>query len=316
VVGSFSSGRVGVLVVGGRRWSRPGCVGRGSGVGRWSRRVCGPCRCGVGGCCLSHWTDDHWDELIRHLGLYPEADDDPVAQARRADAAAVQDYRRRFRQVMSAGLQPLVPAAASRDGESFTADAATLAATLAHSGDRMLLLGASGDGKTHLAKHAALRLTEQGQMVIWVAADDYEKGRFGRSLARTVGPFSTEEAKTLLRKAADGGAGVTVIIDGLETSRHREELLTQLGALVLQTPATVLVTAARDDGTELLATATRIELASPTADERTQLATAYGTAHGVAEASPRDYWSTSTSRAAPDRSTSSSSPTGAAWWWS
>ena len=51
VVGSFSSGRVGVLAVFGRRWSRLGCVGRGPGSGHWCRRVCDPFLCGGGGCC-------------------------------------------------------------------------------------------------------------------------------------------------------------------------------------------------------------------------------------------------------------------------
>ncbi len=232
---------------------------------------------------LAHWTAEHWGEVIRRLGLYAEGEDDPAALRRRADVAAIQDYRRRFREFTAAGLAPLIPATARVGGQPATIDAPTLAAELTPQRGRLLLAGASGDGKTHLAKHAALALTDNGHTVLWVAADDYEKGRLSRSLARAVGPFSTEKADALLAKAAETGTGITVIIDALEKCAHREELLKQLHALQQQHPASVLVTTADPAGTEPLAATTRIDLAAPTSGERTRLATIYGTSDGVAE---------------------------------
>ncbi|OBH60567.1 hypothetical protein A5687_19145 [Mycobacterium mantenii] len=232
---------------------------------------------------LPHWARDHWDELIRRLGLYAEGDDAPEELRRRTDAAALEDYRRRFREFTAAGLAPLIPATGAIDGQPGIVDAAALADRLADQDQRLLLLGASGNGKSHLSKHTALTLTSNGQMVIWVPADDYEKDRLGRSLARAVGPFSTERANALLAKADEGGAGITVIIDALEKCAHREELLKQIHALQRQHPASVLVTAAHDNNIEQLAATARVELASPTGDERAELAATYGTSTGVAD---------------------------------
>ncbi|MHC6214752.1 NERD domain-containing protein [Rhodococcus ruber] len=232
---------------------------------------------------LPNWNSQHWDELTRYLGLYAEGDDAPAELRRRADAAAVEDYRRCFREFTAAGLPQLIPATALIAGRPGTAEATALADQLAQQHQRVLLWGESGNGKTHLAKHTALALTNSGQMVVWVPADDYEKDRLGRSLARAIGPFSTEKADALLAKAAESGAGVTVIIDAFEKCAHREELLRQIHALQRQYPASVLVTAAHDQDTEQLGAADRVELVAPTGEERARLATAYGTSDGVAE---------------------------------
>ena len=232
---------------------------------------------------LPHWTRGHWDEVIRRLGLYAEGDDAPEQLRRRADAAAVEDYRRRFREFTAAGLSQLIPATAVIDGQPGVVDDAALADWLAPQDQRLLLLGASGNGKTHLSKHTAVTLTCNGQMVLLVPADDYEKDRLGRSLARAVGPFSTDKADALLAKAAEGGAGITVIIDALEKCAYREELLRQIHALQRQYHASVLVTAVHYENMEQLAATARVELVSPTGKERDELATAYGTSAGVAD---------------------------------
>ncbi|WP_370500237.1 NERD domain-containing protein [Mycolicibacterium sp. jd] len=233
---------------------------------------------------LTQWTRSDWDELIRELGLYPEADDDDEVRRRRADRADVEDYQRRFYDAWSGRLHPLIPAAGLLDEQAIAVDADTLASALTEPVSRVLLVGASGDGKTHAALHAALRLTQQGRLVVWVSADDYTKNDFGVLIKRAVSPYSTEPAWALLRKAADCGVGVTVVIDALQASAHQDELLTQLNALLLQIPASVLVTASFDrDIVELFAPTARIQLDSPQGQERTQLADTYGTAVGVAE---------------------------------
>ena len=226
---------------------------------------------------LTHWTRSHWDELIRELGLYPETDASPEAQRRRADHVAVQDYQRRFRQALSARLQPLVAAGGSVDGQAATIDAAAVTAPLTQPASRVLVLGASGDGKTHTARHAAAQLTDAGHVVVWLSADDYRKNEFGVLLSRAVSPYSTEAAWALLHKAADSGIVVVIIVDALQASPHHEELLSQLNALLLKLPASALVTASRDEDTsDLFTPSTRITLFAPDVDERIQIAANFG----------------------------------------
>jgi hypothetical protein len=47
-----------------------------------------------------------------------------------------------------------------------------------------------------------------------------------------------------MAKAAEGGAGITVIIDALEKCPHPDELVKQLHALQNRYPAAILVTTA------------------------------------------------------------------------
>lgn len=242
---------------------------------------------------LPGWSPAHWDEAIRRLGLVIPSDDSPEEVRRRADAAAVDDYRHHFRRFTAAGLAALVPAEAttisSVDGGpdwQGSLDATALAKRTSRYGQqRIVVSGASGQGKTHLAKHTALDLTDRGQLVVWIAGDDYEKGRLGRSLSRAVSPHSTEhfDAFALMAKGAEGGAGVTVIIDALEKCPHPEEIVKQLHALQNQYPATILVTTAGEEAIVKLVPTDRIVLTDPAGDERARLATVYGTAERIAE---------------------------------
>lgn len=242
---------------------------------------------------LPGWTPAHWNEAIRRLGLTIPPDDSPEEIRRRADAAAVDDYRHHFRRFTAAGLAALVPTEATTISSVHAGpdwqgslDATVLANRISPYGQqRIVVSGASGQGKTHLAKHTALALTDRGQLVVWIAGDDYEKDRLGRTLSRAVAPHSTKhlDAAALTAKAAEGGAGVTVIIDALEKCPHPEELVKQLHALQNQYPATILVTTAGEEAIAKLAATERIVLTDPAGDERARLAALYGTSQGVAE---------------------------------
>lgn len=231
---------------------------------------------------LAHWNDGHWDEVIRYLGLYAEGEDTEEALRRRADAAAVDDYRRRFREFAAAGLAELVPATALVDSTPGTVDAATLGDLLAGSRNRILLTGQSGQGKSHLAWHTALALTDRGQMVVWIDADDYENGKLIQSLRRAVSPFTVHEAHALLAKATEGGSGITFIIDAVNNCGHGERLLKQLHSLQNQYPAALLVTSSAGSAPQLSETHS-VELQNPAGAERARIAVAHGNSDRVAE---------------------------------
>ena len=162
------------------------------------------------------------------------------------------------------------------------AGADELAQQLNTQGQRVLLLGASGQGKTHLSRHTALALTRAGGLVIWLAGDDYDKDRLGRSLSGAAGPFTTEKPHSLLAAATELGASITLVVDALETCAHREELLKQIRALQRQYPAAVLVSSAAGPEPQLMAT-NQIQLADPSFDERAALAQAYGAGAELAQ---------------------------------
>lgn len=222
---------------------------------------------------LAHWSRRDWERVIRELQLYAEGDDSAEELRRVADAAALEEYRRNFVEFLGAGLDPLVPVSVS--GPQPTTLGAVELAGLLTGAERVLLTGESGQGKSHLSRHAALSLSAGGGLVIWLAADDYEKDRLGRSLSRAVSPFTTEKPHPLLAKAAERGVGITVIIDALECCAHREELLKQIQALQRQYPASVLVSSTDGEEPQLMATRA-IHVLAPGGAEREQLAATYG----------------------------------------
>lgn len=230
---------------------------------------------------LPHWAFEDWAAVIRHLGLYREGDETPAALRRVAATAALEEYRHHFSAFIAAGIDPLIPMAAGED-QPTPLDADELSQQVDRQGQRVLLLGASGQGKTHLSRHTALALTKAGGLVIWLAGDDYDKDRLGRSLSRAVGPFTTEKPHSLLAAASELGTSITLIIDALETCAHREELLKQIRALQRQYPAAVLVSSAAGPEPQLMATR-QFQLSTPTAAERAELAQAYGAGEGVAQ---------------------------------
>jgi hypothetical protein len=164
----------------------------------------------------------HWDAFTRGLGVFPEAQESPAERLHRADAAAVADYRRHFRSFHSVDLHELVPVAVKVDGQLVSRPDV---AGLALEQRSVVVGGASGIGKTHTTRHAAIDLTDRGHVVVWLRCGEYEQGRFGVLLARAVGPFTTEPALAFLRKAVSTGSAVIVILDGFNecpSRLHRE----------------------------------------------------------------------------------------------
>ncbi len=226
---------------------------------------------------LAHWSPDHFEALIRGLGLYAEGADEESEVRRRADLAAVQDYRFRFREFHSAGLIPFVPPGATVAEEQTRCHPTDVADQLAVPQRRVLIIGASGDGKTHLAKHTAVELSNRGHMVVWLSADAYKRGQFDQLLRKAVAPYSTEEAYTLLAKAVEVEGGCTIVIDALEKCPDRAELIQDIHALQQHHSVAVLATALTVSGIEPLSPSTIIAISAPSDDqERDRLATIYG----------------------------------------
>ena len=226
---------------------------------------------------LAHWSPEHFETLFRGLDLYAEGADEESEVRRQADLAAVQDYRFRFREFYSAGLFPFVPTEATIAHETILCDAGAVADQLAVPQQRVLITGASGDGKTHLAKHTAVELSNRDQMVVWISADAYERGQFDQLLRRSVAPYSTEEAYALLAKAAEGGGGCTVVVDALEKCPDRPDLIQDLHALQQRHAVGILATALSLNGIEPLSASTIFAVSAPTDDlERDRLSTVYG----------------------------------------
>jgi hypothetical protein len=221
------------------------------------------------------WTKPHWEAFARGLGVFREVQESAAEQTRRADAAVVADYRRFFRSVHSVGLHELVAVPAEGDGRRIPQP--DVVGPAADQGT-VVVLGPSGIGKTHATRHAAISLTDDGHVVVWLRCAEYEPGRFGVLLARAVAPFTTEPALEFLRKAVDTGSSLVVVLDGFNEcpSELRPQLLEQLGALRLRVPLGLVITSSVPPDLPAPLAATTVRLCRPDAAERAAILASYG----------------------------------------
>ncbi|MCY3894056.1 MAG: hypothetical protein OXF65_12265, partial [Acidimicrobiaceae bacterium] len=204
------------------------------------------------------WDDDDWDTFARQLNLYrPDADSEPEL-ARRTQIEVVEDYRNRARAFLGEGLGRLIDIG-SIDSVATKLFAADIGARVGN-GRMVGLVGASGTGKSFLARHIAIQHLDEGRLVVWLRAGAYEMCRFREFLAQAMGPYSVETWRTLVQAAADTGISITIVIDGLNEcpTDARSQMFERLSAFLLQFPASVLFTCTSTDhlqgvpGTEVL----------------------------------------------------------------
>jgi hypothetical protein len=178
------------------------------------------------------WDDSHWDAFARHLGVYEPVEETPAERRRRISVEAIADYHRRLEQTLTADLVELVDLPTTLDGGA--ADRTAIADRL-RAARSVVLHAASGAGKTFLARHIAAELTERGEVVIWLRADEYVHGRLRSLLGRSAAPFVNVPAADLIRTAIDRGLGVVLVADGLNEcgAEDRGKFLEQLAALRL-----------------------------------------------------------------------------------
>lgn len=186
------------------------------------------------------WSRRHWLAFVRMLGLTPEPESGRAALVLPAAEELLSTYARRMTSFYVPGLHELVPLPFDMDSTKVrSTQLAELLPTVRH----MQVVGSSGSGKSHLAKHMALTMLERGFVPIFIAAGMYE-ARLSQLLNRSVARFSTETADRLLQAAAVSGRTILLVVDGFNEcpAASQERLLGDLSAFCLRVPAITLVT--------------------------------------------------------------------------
>jgi hypothetical protein len=189
------------------------------------------------------WDDSHWQAFTRELGVYRDQPESAAEQTRRQNAETVADYATRLTSTVDRDLPAFVATSAEVDDE--VADAALpVVVAAARSGRTVTLLGQSGTGKSHTARHALLQLAAEGHLPVWLRCREHVGGRFGDLLGRATAPFSTLKPWRLMHMARDVGAVPVLILDGLNECepRLRSELMEQVAALRLRVSAGMIIT--------------------------------------------------------------------------
>jgi hypothetical protein len=200
-------------------------------------------------------------------------------RAAMASLAVVDDYRHRFTASMQLNLHEFVPVTAVVDGTVAGSPLSAIAAAAA-AGGTVTVIGPSGGGKSHAARHAALALAGQGRLPIWVRCSEYGKGKFSVLLARATASYAVDQPLDLLRRAQDAGAAPVFILDGLNEcpAGSARELLKQLAAARLRVPCGVVITSSAEVPLPDPGNIRHVELQLPGPAEREALLASYGAA--------------------------------------
>jgi hypothetical protein len=218
------------------------------------------------------WKLEHWQALIRDLGLVNAGQAQAGEGSQTAAIALISQYRQRFDAFHRRGLHELVPVPLTHGGKPVQpGDLPAIIRSARH----VELTGRSGCGKSHLLRHILLGLDASVLPVI-VEAGMYQ-GRLSALTDRSVARFTTVSTTELLRAAAICGQTVLLAVDGLNEcpGRLRETLAGDLDAFCLQTRAQTIVTS--QEPTEPSGPATSVVQVSDLGDaDRRAVLTSYG----------------------------------------
>ena len=220
------------------------------------------------------WAAEHWSALIRMLRLTnatePTQRTLPTSEAQ----DRVSDYVRWFKDFYSRGLHELVPLPLIADEArlSFSEFAATL-----QQKKHVQLVGPSGSGKSHLARHVLNDLSDTLVVPILIEGTMYE-GRLYPLLDRSVGPFMTGGAKDLLLAAAINGQTILVVIDGYNECPPslQERLLRDLSSFYRRTKSLTLITSQAEVELPSLLSGPVVHIGDLTEADRQAVLSSYG----------------------------------------
>ncbi|MGB6059640.1 MAG: NERD domain-containing protein [Microthrixaceae bacterium] len=218
--------------------------------------------------CLS-WTARDWEVWTRELGLYRQGSPTERAMDRAARIPEVGQARTRFATTLRAELTERVPTGLlGPDGEP--ANLAQLCGEADTGGD-VVVRGRSGSGKSLLAGHLALELTNAGRFVVLARCGDFE-GRLSSLLGRAVAPFSSADHEELMASAAEAGVGLTVVLDEFDRCppNMADDLSSEVSALKLKAGCSVVLTTTGLVPASLSQCAA-YELLAPSAEERSAI---------------------------------------------
>lgn len=222
------------------------------------------------------WADTDWDTFARHLGVF-RPDDGGEDQQQVHDRQILEDYRRSFIRSHETDLHELLTPSATVDGECV--EVLNLAAHTRHT-HLVVLLGRSGSGKTHTARHTALQLAREGHLVVWARCGDSSAPRLSTILSRAAAPHSTENPLALIDTAGAHGRDAVLVLDGLNECSpvKRKTMLDDLASLRRRHRLAVIISST--DSVPLVGDSptTVIKLLNPDSQQRAALLASYGAA--------------------------------------
>jgi hypothetical protein len=185
------------------------------------------------------WSAGHWAALVRILRL-ADADKPSPELGKTAAQDRVSGYLRSMRDFYSRELHELVPLPLmAEDGRLPGSGLLDALQQRRH----VQLVGPSGTGKTHLARHLLATIPDGPLVPVLIEGTMYE-GRLSPLLDRAVAAFTTAGPRGLQLATAIGGQAILLVVDGFNECPPplQERLLRDLSSFCRRFQAVTLIT--------------------------------------------------------------------------
>lgn len=220
------------------------------------------------------WSRADWLGFAMHLGLTKQTD---IEQESLPSAAAakktIDEYKERFKEFYGSALPVLVPTSVKTGAKQIKTDELL---TYLSTGRHGSLIGGSGTGKSHLAKHMMLDALERGWLPILLKAQTFD-GKLSSLLNRSVAHLHPATATDLLTAATQSNTPVVLVVDGYNEcpEKLQSSLLEVLQAFYLRRPSPILFTAQTSITLPKKIAGEEFAMENLTADEKQSIFRAY-----------------------------------------